>query len=170
MSTVKGKFVRHPTYFARVCKNDLYSHTLTHIVTIYAFLRHSNLSVFYAFTLNYVWFATLFQFLIVLALFSSLVHTYIYNWPLQPFSQDYGLASHTTHVVCINFIRNWRNLQFNVDFWETNTLPTRLWRLVLSSALLYSDKENFWEIFNWHIRYIDLQYGSFTHIMLTHCK
>ena len=31
--------------------------------------------------------------------------TYIHNWPLQPFSQDYGLASHTTHVVCVNFIR-----------------------------------------------------------------
>ena len=45
-----------------------------------------------------------------------LIHiTYIHNWPLQPFSQDYGLASHTTHVVCINFIHEWRDLQFNVD-------------------------------------------------------
>ena len=26
---------------------------------------------------------------------------YIHNWPLQPFSQDYDLASHTTHVVCV---------------------------------------------------------------------
>ena len=42
-------------------------------------------------------------------------HTYIHNWPLQPFSQDYGLASHTTHVVCVNFIRERRDLQFNVD-------------------------------------------------------
>ena len=25
----------------------------------------------------------------------------IHNSPLQPFSQDYGLASHTTHVVCV---------------------------------------------------------------------
>ena len=31
-------------------------------------------------------------------------HTYILNWPLQLSSQDYGLASHTTHVVCVNFI------------------------------------------------------------------
>ena len=23
-----------------------------------------------------------------------------HNWPLQPFSQDHGLASHTTYVVC----------------------------------------------------------------------
>ena len=41
--------------------------------------------------------------------------TYIHNWPLQRFSQDYGLASHTTHVVGVNFIREWRDLQFNVD-------------------------------------------------------
>ena len=26
------------------------------------------------------------------------LYTYIHNWPLQPFSQDYGLVSHTTHV------------------------------------------------------------------------
>ena len=42
-------------------------------------------------------------------------HTYIHNWPLQAFSQDYGLASHTTHVVCVNFIGEWWYLQFNVD-------------------------------------------------------
>ena len=42
-------------------------------------------------------------------------HTYIHNWLLQPFSQAYGLASHTTHVVCVNFICEWRDLQFNVD-------------------------------------------------------
>ena len=39
----------------------------------------------------------------------------IHNWPLQPFSQDYGLASHITHVVCVNFICEWWDLQFNVD-------------------------------------------------------
>ena len=39
----------------------------------------------------------------------------IHNWSLQPLSQDYGLASHTTHVVCVNFIRGWLDLQFNVD-------------------------------------------------------
>ena len=44
-----------------------------------------------------------------------LLHAYIHNWPLQPFSQDYGLASHTTHVLCVNFICEWRDLQFNVD-------------------------------------------------------
>ena len=55
---------------------------------------------------------------------AACVHTYIYNWPLQLFSQDYGLASHTTYVVCVNFIHEWWNLQFNIDsewqiLWET---------------------------------------------------
>ena len=27
----------------------------------------------------------------------------------------YGLASHTTHIVCINCIGKWRDLQFNID-------------------------------------------------------
>ena len=40
---------------------------------------------------------------------------YIHNWPLQPFSQDYALTSHTTHVVYVNFIHEQRDLQFNVD-------------------------------------------------------
>ena len=35
---------------------------------------------------------------------------YIHNWPLQSFSPDYGLASHTTHVVCVTFVREWRDL------------------------------------------------------------
>ena len=45
------------------------------------------------------------------------VNTYN-NWPLQPFSQAYGLAPHTTYVVCFNFTREWRDLRFNVDFVE----------------------------------------------------
>ena len=53
---------------------------------------------------KYVWFISL-----------ILIHTFIHKWPLQPFSQDYGQASHTTYVVCVNFIREWRDLQFNVD-------------------------------------------------------
>ena len=35
--------------------------------------------------------------------------------PLQIFSQDYGLVSHTTHVVCFYFICEWLNQQFNVE-------------------------------------------------------
>ena len=38
---------------------------------------------------------------------------YIHNWPLQPLSYNYDLASHTVHVVCVNFIYVWRDLQHN---------------------------------------------------------
>ena len=34
------------------------------------------------------------------------IHTYIFGH-YNPSSQDYGLASHTTQVVCINFIPEW---------------------------------------------------------------
>ena len=37
-------------------------------------------------------------------------HTYIHNWPFQPFSQDYGLVSHTIYVVYANFIHELRDL------------------------------------------------------------
>ena len=45
---------------------------------------------------------------IVFALLTStheILNTYIHihNGPLQFFSQDYGLGSHTTHVVCVNW-------------------------------------------------------------------
>ena len=43
------------------------------------------------------------------------IPAYIHKWPLQSFSHYYDLASHTTHVVCVNFIREWLDLQFNVD-------------------------------------------------------
>ena len=39
------------------------------------------------------------------------LNTCIHNWPLQPFSQDYDLASDTIHVACVNFIRGCRDLQ-----------------------------------------------------------
>ena len=39
---------------------------------------------------------------------------HIPNYPLQSFIQDFGPAFHTTHV-CVNLIRELRNLQFNVD-------------------------------------------------------
>ena len=57
------------------------------------------------------------------------VCTYKHNWPLLPFSQDYGLASHDTHFVCGNFIRECRVLQLNVA----------------------SKRLNFWETFSWHV-------------------
>ena len=46
------------------------------------------------------------------------IHTYIigHYTTLQSLRHsDYGLASHTTYVVCVNFVHEWRDLQFNVD-------------------------------------------------------
>ena len=43
-----------------------------------------------------------------------IIDTYKHNWSLQPFNQDYGLASHTTYVVCFYLVLEWRNLQFNI--------------------------------------------------------
>ena len=51
--------------------------------------------------------------------------TYIHNWSLQPFSQDYWPSfSHHLHFVCVNFIYKWLDLQFKFDserqiIWET---------------------------------------------------
>ena len=36
----------------------------------------------------------------------------IYNWLVQPFRQNNGLATHTTYVVYVNLIYEWRGLQF----------------------------------------------------------
>ena len=44
------------------------------------------------------------------------IQTYMHNWLLQPFNQDYDLASHTSHVVSANFTHEPRNLYFKIDF------------------------------------------------------
>ena len=51
--------------------------------------------------------------------------TSTHNWSLQSFSQDYGTASHTTHVVCVKKKKTWvAGFTFQcrlllTDFWET---------------------------------------------------
>ena len=57
----------------------------------------------------------------------------IYNWPLQP-CEGYGLVSHTTHVVCFNFIREWRNLQFNV------VSERQIFEKLYNSRFIYSQR------------------------------
>ena len=74
------------------------------------------------------------------------IHTYIHNWPLQPFSQNYGLASLITYVVCIDFIRELWDLQFNVDperqiFWETFS-----WQVYLLSEFLQKPPKKYFYI------------------------
>ena len=51
------------------------------------------------------------------------IHTYIIGH-YNPLARIIDLVSHTTYVVCVNFIHKWRGLQFKVDserqiFWGT---------------------------------------------------
>ena len=58
------------------------------------------------------------------------IHTYIHNWPLQPFSQNYGLASHTIHVGCVHFIRKWQDqhlLRKTEVYLPSESLPEICW-------------------------------------------
>ena len=64
------------------------------------------------------------------------IHTYIHNCPVQSFSQDYDLASHTTHVVYVNFIREWRNLQLNIDSERQIFEKFFSWQIYLLSEFL----------------------------------
>ena len=42
------------------------------------------------------------------------IHTYIIDH-YNPSVRIIDLVSHTTYVVCVNFIHKWRDLQFKVD-------------------------------------------------------
>ena len=69
----------------------------------------------------------------------NLIHT------LQPLSKDYGLASHTSHVVCFNFIHDSKDQQFNVDserqiFWATFSWQVYLLSRVFSRNLLKGNR------------------------------
>ena len=45
----------------------------------------------------------------------NFVYAFTHNWLLQPFSQDYSLACHITHIMCVNFSYEWRDLLFKVE-------------------------------------------------------
>ena len=51
------------------------------------------------------------------------------NWALYllltSFSQNYVLATYTTHVLSVNFIHNWRQLQFSYDSEEPSIQSIR---------------------------------------------
>ena len=60
---------------------------------------------------------------IIWEFFCTYIHTYIIGH-YNPSVRIIELVSHTTYVVCVNFIHKWRDLQFKVDserqiFWET---------------------------------------------------
>ena len=58
---------------------------------------------------------------------NELINTYIHTYIIghyNPSVRIIDLVSHTTFIVCVNFIHKWRDLQFKVDpydrfFWET---------------------------------------------------
>ena len=43
------------------------------------------------------------------------IETFLYVFYLQYFSQDYNLASHTTHVKCVHFTRKRLDLKLNFE-------------------------------------------------------
>ena len=47
--------------------------------------------------------------------FKAYIHTHVHNCSLQPFSQKYALGSHTTDVMCVNFIHGWRDIPFKAN-------------------------------------------------------
>ena len=69
-------------------------------------------------------------------------NAYIYNWPLQFFSQDYGLASHSTRVVCLNFIHELQNLQLNVDSEHLGNFLGNFFRKLFHGRFM--DSQSFW--------------------------
>ena len=88
--------------------------------------------------------------------FKIYMDTYIHKRSSQPFSQDYSLASHNTHVVCVNFIYEWRDLQFNVDS-EWQIFKKLSWHVYYSqsfcqkSAERKSPKKYFFFIFRFDV-------------------
>ena len=61
------------------------------------------------------------------------------NCSLQPFIEDYDLASHITYVVCVKFIHKWPHLQFKVDFERQNF--EKLFMAILFTFSVF-DKKN----------------------------
>ena len=92
-------------------------------------------------------------------------------------SRNYDLASHTTHVVCVNFTRVCWDLQFNIDFERqifgeafscqvyllSEFLPEICWEEVAEEIISYIRFEA-WP--NMHTQYL-LGYGYFNSIITT---
>ena len=57
------------------------------------------------------------------------IHTYIIGH-YNPSVRITGLVSHTTYVVCVNFIHKWRDLQFKVDSERHIFLRNFSWHLI----------------------------------------
>ena len=63
------------------------------------------------------------------------IHTYIIGH-YNPSVRIIDLVSHTTYVVCVNFIHKWRDLQFKVDSERQICLRNFSWQFYLLSNIL----------------------------------
>ena len=63
------------------------------------------------------------------------IHTYIVGH-YNPSVRIFDLVSHTTYVVCVNFIHKWRDLQFKVDSERQIFLRNFPWQFYLLSVFL----------------------------------
>ena len=113
-----------------------------------------------------------------------MLHTYIIGH-YNPSVRIIDLFSYTTYVVCVNFIRKWRDLPFKVDseqqgrqqiFWETfhgNFIYSV--NFCQKSAERKSPKKYFFCVLFWpgartltnKPTYYLLDYGDFTHRLIT---
>ena len=70
------------------------------------------------------------------------IHTYILG-SLQPLIRIIDLVSHTTYVVCVNFIHKWRDLQFKVDSERQIFFRNLSWQfLIYSHSFCQKSAEN----------------------------
>ena len=91
----------------------------------------------------------------------------VHNRALQPLSQDYNLVSHTTYVVCVNFIQEWQLLQYRTisgqfelpsEFLHRNLLSGshRLRYLIWHLNRSLSSNKSYATIFENTCQYLDL--------------
>ena len=134
---------------------------------------------FVAFFFSYSWSRTLKKNLELVGLkVKSIFHgfhtyiTYIHNWSLRPFSQDYW-PSFSHHLTSVNFIHKWRDLQFKVDsesqiIWETfhskfyllsEFLPEICWEEIAEKILFVFC----FDVWPWLL----LDHGDFIHTYIT---
>ena len=71
---------------------------------------------------------------------STAIHTYIIGH-YNPSVRIIDLVSHTTYVVCVNFIYKWRDLQFKVDFERQIFLRNFSWQFLFTQSFCQKSAE-----------------------------
>ena len=102
------------------------------------------------------------------------IHTYIIGH-YNPSIRIIDLVSHSTYVVCVNFIHKWRDLQFKVDFkrqifWETfrdNFIFT--FRVFARNLLRGNRRRNIMRILFWWGSNPGLSSNKPRYYLLDHC-